>query len=63
MAVVIFFALIITNIPANIDVEAERTVVYGLVLAHIPLMAIEGAFTAAVALFLKQVKPELLGSR
>jgi len=63
MAVVIFFALIITNIPANIDVEAERTVVYGLVLAHIPLMGIEGAFTAAVALFLKQVKPELLGSR
>lgn len=63
VATLIFFALIISNIPANIDVSAERTAIYALVLAHIPLMLIEGAFTAAVALFLKQVKPELLGSR
>ncbi|MBW4647854.1 MAG: cobalt transporter CbiM [Kastovskya adunca ATA6-11-RM4] len=61
-ATLIFFALIITSIPADINVETERQAIYGLVLAHIPLMLIEGAFTAAVALFLKRVKPELLES-
>ncbi|PIG91440.1 cobalt transporter CbiM [Gloeocapsopsis sp. IPPAS B-1203] len=60
VSVVIFFFLIVTNIPANIDAAVERNVIYGLVLAHIPLMFIEGAFTAAVALFLMRVKPELL---
>jgi len=60
VSVVIFFFLIVTNIPANIDAAVERNVIYGLVLAHIPLMLIEGAFTAAVALFLMRVKPELL---
>jgi len=60
VSVVIFFFLIVTNIPANIDAAVERNVIYGLVLAHIPLMLIEGAFTASVALFLIRVKPELL---
>ncbi|MBE9191158.1 cobalt transporter CbiM [Gloeocapsopsis crepidinum LEGE 06123] len=60
LSVVIFFLLVITNIPANIDAAMERNVIYGLVLAHIPLMLIEGAFTAAVTLFLMRVKPELL---
>jgi cobalt/nickel transport system permease protein len=41
-------------------VAAERRAIYGLVLAHIPLMAIEGAFTAAIVLFLQRVKPELI---
>ncbi|OKH24965.1 cobalt transporter CbiM [Chroogloeocystis siderophila] len=63
LSVVLFFFLVITNIPANIDAAIERNAIYGLVLAHIPLMLIEGAFTAAVALFLMRVKPELLESR
>lgn len=62
IATLLFFALVITNIPATIDASAEKMAIYGLVLAHIPLMVIEGAFTTAVALFLKQVKPELLES-
>lgn len=60
IATLIFLSLVITNIPANIDVEAERIAIYGLALAYIPLMAIEGTFTAAVVLFLERVKPELL---
>jgi cobalt/nickel transport system permease protein len=60
IATLIFFALVITFIPAEINVEAERRAIYGLVLAHIPLMAIEGAFTAAIVLFLQRVKPELI---
>lgn len=60
IATLIFFALVITFIPAEINVVAERRAIYGLVLAHIPLMAIEGAFTAAIVLFLQRVKPELI---
>lgn len=62
LATLIFFALVITNIPAYIDSSSEQLAIYGLVLAHIPLIIIEGAFTTAVALFLQQVKPELLES-
>jgi cobalt/nickel transport system permease protein len=62
LAASIFFSLIITNIPADIDVQAEKTAIYALILAHIPLMAIEGMFTAMVALFLERVKPEMLRS-
>lgn len=56
----LYFVLLITNIPADINVEAEHRAIYGLALAHIPLMLIEGAFTTAVVLFLVRVKPELL---
>ena len=60
LAASIFFALIITNLPGDINVQAERMAIYALMLAHLPLMAIEGAFVAMVALFLQQVKPEML---
>ncbi|MBC8446404.1 MAG: cobalt transporter CbiM [Chloroflexi bacterium] len=53
-------ALLITSIPAHLDVEAERASIYALSLAHVPLMALEGVFTALVVLFLQRVKPELL---
>ena len=62
LATFIFFALIITNLPGDINVQAEQMAIYALMLAHIPLMAIEGGFVAMVALFLQQVKPEMLKS-
>ncbi|HAG07087.1 MAG: Cobalamin (Vitamin B12) biosynthesis CbiM protein [Clostridia bacterium 62_21] len=52
--------ILITTMPAGIGTEAERTSIYALTLAHVPLMVIEGAFTALVALFLQRVKPMLL---
>ncbi len=52
--------LLVTTIPAHLDVEAERASIYALSLAHVPLMALEGVFTALVVLFLQRVKPELL---
>ncbi|HEY9817922.1 MAG TPA: cobalt transporter CbiM [Candidatus Obscuribacterales bacterium] len=61
LAALIFFVLVMTNIPAAMDAQAERTAIYGLTLAHIPLMLIEGGFTAMLVLFLHQVKPDLLG--
>jgi len=53
-------ALIITTIPGGLSVEAEQASAYALAVAHLPLMVIEGAFTALVALFLQRVRPELL---
>ena len=60
LAALISFTLLITTIPAHLDVEAERASIYALTLAHVPLMLIEGVFTALVVLFLLRVKPELL---
>ena len=60
VATLIAFTVLITTIPATLNVEVEQAAIYGLLLAHTPLMIIEGAFTAFVVLFLARVKPELL---
>jgi len=62
LGIAAFFALLllIYIIPTYLDVELERASIYALTLAHLPLMVLEGAFTAMVALFLQRVKPELL---
>ncbi|NJR58490.1 MAG: cobalt transporter CbiM [Cyanobacteria bacterium CRU_2_1] len=62
VAALIFFALIITTIPSGFNATTEQAAIYGLTLAHIPLMLIEGTFTVMLALFLQRVKPELLES-
>ncbi|NEP42618.1 MAG: cobalt transporter CbiM [Okeania sp. SIO2H7] len=62
LSVLIFFFIVITNIPADWDFAAEQTAMYGLLLAHIPLMVIEGIFTAMVVSFIQRVKPEILPS-
>ncbi len=61
LAAAIFLVLIITTIPGELDVNTERNAIYALMLAHLPLMLIEGAFTAMLVLFLNRVKPELIG--
>jgi cobalt/nickel transport system permease protein len=63
LSAVIALVLLITTIPAQLDAEAERTAIYALILAHVPLMIIEGIFTALVVAFLQRVKPDLLESR
>ena len=60
IAVLIFSVLLTVFIPAQLDAEAERASVYALSLAHVPLIALEGVFTALVVLFLQRVRPELL---
>lgn len=59
-AALMMFAILFTTIPAHLDVAAETAGIYTLTLAHVPLMFIEGLFTALVVLFLERVKPELL---
>ncbi|NJN85434.1 MAG: cobalt transporter CbiM [Leptolyngbyaceae cyanobacterium SL_7_1] len=60
LAALIFFTLIITTIPSGFNVATEQTAVTGLSIAHIPLILIEGIFTAMLVSFLQRVKPELL---
>jgi cobalt/nickel transport system permease protein len=60
IAALIFLTLVILNIPADMDVNAERAAILTLSIAHIPLMLVEGTFTAMLVLFLQRVKPELL---
>ncbi len=63
LAALVFFVLLMTNLPTNLDTVLERQAIYGLTLAHIPLMLIEGLFTALLVLFFYQVKPELLEAK
>jgi len=60
LAALIAFTLLISTMPGNIDVEAERASITALILAHVPLMVIEGIFTTLLVLFLHRIKPELL---
>jgi cobalt/nickel transport system permease protein len=62
LAALIFFGVIIFTIPADLDRVAEQGALTALMIAHGPLVLLEGLFTALVALFLFRVKPELLES-
>jgi cobalt/nickel transport system permease protein len=60
LAAVIFFALIIFTIPASFDAGTEQRALMGLMVAHGPLILLEGIFTNLLVLFLFRIKPELL---
>jgi len=60
LAALIALALLTASIPDQLDVEVERASIYVLTLAHIPLMALEGAFTAMIVFFLQRVLPSAL---
>ncbi|MGG6294398.1 cobalt transporter CbiM [Leptolyngbya sp. AN02str] len=60
LALIIFIGLTIVFIPQGFDAATERTAIYALVIAHGPLLILEGVFTAALVLFLQRVKPEMM---
>jgi cobalt/nickel transport system permease protein len=60
LAAAILYVLVITTIPSGFDLTTERAAITGLTLAHLPLMVIEGVFTAMLVIFLWRVKPDLL---
>lgn len=62
IAAAVLFVLLVTTVPATLDVAVERAAITGLVIAHIPVAVIEGAFTAMVVLFLMRVDPRLIES-
>lgn len=61
MSTLIFYTLIVTTLPATIDATAERVALTALLLAHVPLMILEGFFTLLLVLFLYRVRPEVMG--
>lgn len=63
ISTLIFIGLTLTTVPAGFDTATERAAITGLSIAHIPLMVIEGIFTAMLVLFLQRVKPEMLGEQ
>jgi cobalt/nickel transport system permease protein len=60
ISVALFVIILITNIPADIDVATERAAIYTLAIAHLPLMVIEGIITAMLTVFLQRVRPGIL---
>lgn len=62
LSVMLFLAILIPNIPAGFDIDTERKAMYTLALAHVPLMFIEGTFTAVVVVFLQRVRPRMLAN-
>ena len=62
VSALLYVIIVITTISTGIDIQMERTAIYSLALAHLPLALIEGAFTAMVTVFLQKVQPKLLGS-
>lgn len=60
LATLLAVGVLLPSIPAYLDVGAERAAILTIVLAHVPLMFIEGLLTAFVVVFLQRVKPEIL---
>jgi cobalt/nickel transport system permease protein len=68
LAVLLFYGVVIAALVGSSEAgrvsgtESLRLATGSLVMAHIPLMVLEGLFTSWVVLFLQRVQPELLGN-
>ena len=60
ISVALFVVILVTNIPADIDIGTEQTAIYALAIAHLPLIAIEGVITSMLTVFLQRVRPKIL---
>ncbi len=60
LAVALFTGVLLAGLPAHLDAGAERAAITALVLAHVPLMVVEGLVVAAALAFLRRVGPDLL---
>lgn len=60
LSALLFYALVVFNLPSDLNLMAERAALATLSFAHIPLIGLEGIFTASVVVFLEKVKPDLL---
>ncbi len=60
LSALLFFSLVITMVPAELDASLEQTAALVLLLSHGPLMLLEGLFTAMLVSFLARMKPEVI---
>ena len=60
VSVALFVVILLTSIPADMDIATERAAIYTLAIAHLPLIVIEGIITAMLTVFLQRVRPRVL---
>lgn len=60
VSVAMFSVILLTSIPADMDIATEQAAIYTLAIAHLPLMLIEGIITAMLTVFLQRVRPGVL---
>ena len=60
ISVALFVVILMTSMPADIDVATERAAIYTLAIAHLPLIAMEGIITSMLTVFLQRVRPKVL---
>jgi len=60
VSVAMFVGILLTNLPAELNVVTERTAIFALAAAHVPVIFIEGTITALVATFLQRARPRIL---
>jgi cobalt/nickel transport system permease protein len=60
ISVAMFVVILLTNLPAELNVISERAAIYALAIAHIPVIFIEGTITALITVFLRKVRPGIL---
>lgn len=60
ISVALFVVILITNMPADIDVATEQAAIYALAVSHLPLIVIEGIITSMLTVFLQRVRPGVL---
>ncbi len=60
ISVAMFVAILLTNMPAELNIGTERAAIYTLVAAYLPLIAIEGVITSMLVIFLQRVRPRIL---
>ncbi len=60
MSVVMFVVILLSFLPADLAVGAERVAIYALAIAHLPIIAIECVITSLLVVFLQRGRPELL---
>ncbi|MBW6510270.1 MAG: cobalt transporter CbiM [Desulfuromonadales bacterium] len=61
ISVVLFALILVFFMPAHLDAAVKRSALMLLLLSHIPLVLVEGAATAFIVVYLRRVKPRLLG--
>jgi len=63
LAALLFYGVLMAALlgEGTVSTQAERLALGSLVMAHLPLAAVEGLFTRWVVRFLQRVQPELLG--
>jgi len=60
VSVAMFVGILLTNLPAELNVVSEKAAIFALAIAHIPVIFIEGTITALVTTFLRRVRPGIL---